>query len=178
MVDMATYQKHRSSVENGDILAFHGKSFFSKAIQWVSSSPYSHVSMLLWVKAYKTPRLMMVHAAYPEGVVLVHASRYLNQYKGEADLVRADHEMLRSDIPNYRGFLADWMMEQSGRRYDKIGVLRHVLPILKNKASEYYCSELVAGAYIALGAMGKDQAEARPDEIVDHPLFVDKIALS
>lgn len=174
MIDMLTYQNQRNQIISGDAIAFKGKGMLSRAIQRVSKSPYSHVALLIWVKFHEEQRLMLAHAVFPSGVVFVHASRYLQHYKGDADLLFADHRRLEKEVPDYQGRLADFAALQAGRKYGTSGVLSFILPFSKDKASEFFCSKLLAAAWQNIGQM--TDTDLRPDQIVEdryvYPLAV------
>lgn len=47
-----------------------------------------------------------------------------------------------------------WFLDHDGDHYDWMGVLRFVLPFVKQKTNEYFCSEAIAAA---LGAVNTDK---------------------
>ena len=118
---------------------------------------------------------MLAHAVYPAGVVFVHASTYLQNYRGRADIYHADHNALWQSDPEYAGRFADYLALQAGRRYDINGVLRFVLPFMKNSASAFFCSELAASVYRNIGLM--EETAISPGKFVSHELFIKKVLL-
>jgi len=175
MINMSTYYKFRPDIKNGDMAAFKGKGLFSKAIKWWTKSDYSHVAMFIWLEIGGEDRLMIAHAVYPTGVVFMWASQYFSRYKGDIDLYFADHIRLRQEVPVYQRKLAKFMGEQSGRGYDDSGVKGFVLKFFKQRASNYYCSELVASAWEELKQAST--SDLSPGAIAMHPIYLSHIQL-
>ena len=173
MADLMIYKKLRPGIQTGDMLAFRGKGFFSRAIQL--RSHYSHVAMLVWVTFYTERRLMIAHAVYPTGVVYVNASEYIKRYQGQIDLYTANHEWFEETASNYQGQIADFMAVNSGYGYDMGGVFKFVLPFFKNSASAYFCSEVARASVKSLGFDVK--VRVTPEEAVQPPLYVKRTTL-
>jgi len=56
---------------------------------------------------------------------------------------------------------------QEGKKYDYAGALKYVLPFLKDKVGQFYCSELLA--WLALNITRKSLVEDRPKDDNIHP---------
>lgn len=167
---MNTYNQIRSSIRTGDAAFFQGKGLGSSLISWWTRGPYTHVAMFLWVRFCDEDRLMIAHANYPEGVTLVHASQYFSSYNGKVSWASVDHSAAELFAPNHEKRLADWIAQQSGRKYDLNGVLHFVLPFLwKESASRWFCSELFAEDWRSLGF--DISKEVSPNQLVKWKMF-------
>ena len=97
-----------------------------KAIRVFTGSRYSHVELVLDGKCYSS--------SLRDGGV---RSKYINLHPDKWDVVGI----------NCREQLAyEWFRTHDGERYDWWGVWRFLLPLLPNKADQWFCSEAVAAA--------------------------------
>ncbi|MFN0199664.1 MAG: hypothetical protein ACKVT0_23160 [Planctomycetaceae bacterium] len=71
------YQDHRETIQNGDILLFIGKRWWSRVIRRWTVSPYSHVGIAHWIKSDGVERLTVIEALEGVGIVVNPLSQYL-----------------------------------------------------------------------------------------------------
>src|SRR5215211_3406336 len=74
------YPDVRNRIQDGDILLFRGKSWFSRLLRWGTRSPYSHSGILGWWNG----RLMVLEAV-PSGVMASRLSIVVQQYSGHVE---------------------------------------------------------------------------------------------
>ena len=87
------YSTIRNEIQDGDILLFRGKSWFSRLICWITRSPYSHSAILGWWNG----RLMVLEAV-STGVVASRMSLVVNKYSGQIELWTTDEELARFEV--------------------------------------------------------------------------------
>jgi hypothetical protein len=63
-------------IKNGDVLAFSGKWFFSKLIQFWTKDKISHVGLAIWISIEGTDILCVLEAMEGKGVRIVPLSSY------------------------------------------------------------------------------------------------------
>ena len=87
------YPTIRNEIQDGDILLFRGKSWFSRLICWITRSPYSHSAILGWWNGH-----LMVLEAVPTGVVASRMSLVVSRYSGQIGLWTTDEELARFEV--------------------------------------------------------------------------------
>jgi len=130
-----------------ELLYYHGKSWVSKAIQWQSRSPISHIAMRrddVTIEAW--------HKPLPFGKVQKNEGK-LSPFVLHTPGTRIDvFTVPRLDEPGgewIQGRAWSWALSQVGKKYDFRMVLRFVPRMSETKASadKWFCSELVTMAF-------------------------------
>lgn len=152
-IPILAYEEVRDQLRTGDIVFCSGTYLFSRAIQWVTRSVWSHVGVV-----YRDDNLLRIFVLESEtaiGVRLVPLSKYLRDYhgrnkpyKGRILIARImptpDDEQLKAVI--------SFGMDELTRPYDNWEIFRIAMRILfrrgrKNRDRKYICSELVYEAF-------------------------------
>ena len=137
------YADVRSGMQAGDVVLFRGSGLASRAIRWLTKSPYSHAALVFLFEG----RVYCLEAV-GSGVRLSLISEVLARYHGGID---------HFDVPGAsedqrRGALG-FAFQQLGKLYDKTGIWRFLLSIVTGRRRRvredqaWFCSELVAAAY-------------------------------
>lgn len=171
-MDTTVYEYLRPHIQSGDLFAFAGTGPLSWAIQWRTKSRYSHVALA--VRLHEgADRLFILHAIWRLGVVLLPASRYLSSYHGRAWWVALKPAHAPDGL---RAELLRLALLELGRPYDWRGVLRFVLPFVKQASGAYYCSELAAALRQKVGLA--DETQLSPAQIVAQPVNEEPVPLN
>ena len=160
-MDTTTYEEVRPRIQTGDLLAFAGAGPFSWLIQWRTKSRYSHVALAVRLTEGAN-RVFLLHAIWGLGVVLLPASRYLSSYRGQAWWVP-----LKEPAPGIRAEMLLQALLELGRPYDWRGVVRFVLPFVKQSNGAYFCSEIAAEIRRRVGLLRDTQLS--PAQVVEQP---------
>jgi hypothetical protein len=160
------YEDLRPEIQNGDVLLFSGTEKFSRAIQWATRSPWSHVGFVF--KLETIDRVMLLQDVTGAGAstvalsVLVNGSgKHQKPYKGRLLVARhADFAALvnRAKLREMSKFAVD----RFGSPYSPLEVVKIMLrigagwlnirmpPVLRPD-DEYICSEYAAACYARIG---------------------------
>ena len=167
------YANVRNRMRSGDVIAFGGKSRFSRAIKWCTRSPISHVAIL--VQAVMVGResgdghLNMVAESSTGGVAIRRLSATLDKYDGDVWwLPLSDNTRVRMDLAK----LHEFILTHEGKPYDDWQCLMQ--PLMENREdfSSFFCSELVGGALECGGVIGEVNAsEVRPIDVCRWALY-------
>lgn len=162
------YAELRRELRSGDLLLCSGTGMFSRMIQAVSESVWSHVAFVMRLDAID--RVMVLESLEPIGVRTVPLRKYLedydshgNPYPGRLAVVRHADFAERADQEALRR-LGKFAVDLFGYPYDKdeiakiaarivaskIGFTRRVRQAVK-RDREYICSEYVWECYKSLG---------------------------
>ena len=152
-ISLLDYGQIRAQLRTGDIVFCSGTYFFSRTIQWITKSVWSHVGII-----YRDDNLQRIFVLESEtviGVRLAPLSKYLHDYHGRnkpykgriviARLTPApDDEKLKTAI--------SFGMDELTRPYDNWEICRIAMRILfrrgrKVRDRKYICSELVYEAF-------------------------------
>ncbi|WP_291993991.1 YiiX/YebB-like N1pC/P60 family cysteine hydrolase [Candidatus Accumulibacter sp. ACC003] len=152
-IPILAYEHARQQLRTGDIVFCSGSYFFSRTIQWVTRSVWSHVGMIY--RDDNLQRIFVLESETAIGVRLVPLSKYVRDYhgrnkpyKGRIVIGRVtpepDTEKLKTAI--------SFGMDELTRPYDNWEILRIAMRILfrrgrKNRDRKYICSELVYEAF-------------------------------
>lgn len=158
------YNQIRSEIQDGDVLLCSGNGWFSKAIQSVTKSPWSHVGFVYWW--HEMDRLMVMESVETIGVRTVPFSRYLNNYDGKGKPYPGGFILIRHDDFTARFTdarkkkLGQFAASRLGYKYDndeiaKISarIMASYIPGFKSSKKElshdeeYICSEFVHRCY-------------------------------
>lgn len=164
-MDIVRYEGLREKFQTGDLLAFEGRGLVSWLIQWRTHSRYSHVALIVRLTE-GADRVFLLHALMLHGVVLIPASRYLAKYHGEVEWVGLKPSVIEAHPGLRQALLTDALLEL-GKPYDWRGVLRFVLPWVKQQNGAYFCSELSADLRKRHGLGGDVQLS--PAQMVEQP---------
>ena len=122
----------REWVRQMKILAYRGKSLISKAIQWQTRSPYSHV-------AIEHDNLWVTEAWHVGGVAFSPDYRALHSGGTKVDVFGID---IKFDQRAAEDFLA----KQIGKKYDFSAIARFISRRDEPADDKWFCSELVLAA--------------------------------
>lgn len=114
------------------ILAYRGRGLISKAIQWQTRSPYSHVAIEL-------PNGLVIEAWHKGGVSQSPSYRTLHTGGTKVDVFGID---IKFDLHRVERFLT----EQIGKKYDFNAVARFISRRDEPADDKWFCSELVLAA--------------------------------
>ena len=143
------YGECRDSIKNGDIVLFRGRSWISRAIRWMTNSPYSHAGVVAW-----WDDRVLVLEAVGKGIVATRLSHVVHHYDGQCELWSTDGELARTEVIRAAQLLL-------GRSYSSSKVLallrrlvlrsraRAVDPVIAPDA--FVCSEFVSRVWRAGG---------------------------
>ncbi len=186
----ALYQDVRPKMKAGDVIAFSGKGNFSEIIKWVTRAGVSHVGVILQSKLLidGDPQSGMFNQIIEStslngfsGVAISRLSDRLDTYGGEIWWLPLRQDVHAAmDKKKYYDFL----IHQERKEYDMPQAVKSALDPLDNvpilgKAtqnvedfSRFFCSELVAAALEAAGAISHINAsEVTPIDLCSFSLF-------
>lgn len=161
------YKNIRSTIEDGDILLCSGNGWFSKSIQSVTNSPWSHVGFLYWW--HEMDRLMVMESVESIGVRTVPLSSYFKDYDTDGNPYPGGFVVIRHDDFNAKfnklrkEKLGQFAASRLGYSYDNDEIAKIAARILasvigfratKKELShdeEYICSEFVHRCYKEVG---------------------------
>lgn len=164
---MATYSEIRDQLGTGDVVLFSGKGGISNLIKNFTRSKWSHVGMvlcipesdmvLLWESTTLSNIADLDTHRITKGVQLVPFSQRLQRYEGTAAVrqLAVNRKQLNLDG------LSTFRSEMKGRPYEKseAELFKAAYDGWGGKNEEdfssLFCSELVAGAYQAMGLLPK-----------------------
>lgn len=162
-----TYFQVRDIMHPGDVIAFGGKGRFSSAIKTITGAAVSHVGVIRQVKCRDGSRPGAFFNEIIESTTLTddfagvgtrRLSDVLQIYDGEAWWLPLAQEIRAAmDLQKYLTFL----YQAEGRSYDYKQALQSGLDLLdrlgltraEEDFTKFFCSELVAGALEAAGAI-------------------------
>lgn len=164
------YGQVRAGIQNGDIVLFRGKALVSRAICWLTRSPYSHAGIVGWWNSH-----LMVLEAVGRGVVATRLSFIVDRYPGAAELWTTDRELVRAEVVREAQVLL-------GRSYSMLKIfanMRRLMFGLGRHAGDpdrppegFICSEFVSRTWRKGGLDLKDgvpDAFTRPSDIASSP---------
>jgi uncharacterized protein YycO len=148
-----------------------GGGLFSRAIRWFTRSRYSHVSVWFW------------DAHDPHGGTVWEAIEGTGVRVVPADGYRAARQDGRIRLYALREPLTAWQQRElhlvfareEGAKYDWLGVFRFVSRRRHAHNSRWFCSELVAHAFHAIGRPLLERTEAwevQPGDIPRSPVLI------
>lgn len=135
-------------VQTGDILLFRSKSIFAKAQRAITRNQYDHVALLLKLP----PNLAFLEATKESGVSLVLWEEFLEK-NWHLLYSRLIYRKLKS--PDIEPDLISFICRSRGKKFNNS--LKKILT--KGKTNEeigYFCSELVASAFIEAKILPED----------------------
>jgi hypothetical protein len=169
------YEEIRSTIKNGDVLLYRGRSLPSRVIQWITHSRYSHAGLAAWWNG----RLMVMEAV-GKGVVVTPLSANVRSYHGEVEWFTCVEDIPDAD----RQRMIEFAQQELGKEYARWKAIRLGLRILFQKdrkqrdklrrERQLFCSHYVAQAYNAVGKDLKKGVSDRfmsPADVAGSPLL-------
>lgn len=159
------YAAVRAAVRTGDLLICSGDQMFSRVIQWATSSPWSHIAMV--VRLDELGRVMVMEAVQKIGVRVVPLSRWITDFQphdkpfnGKVMVCR--HDALADATPEQFHRMSGFATDQLGCPFDAgelvkiavrigLGAFGVRLPRMIQPGGEYFCSEYLDECYQRLG---------------------------
>ncbi len=181
------YNEIRSKLKTGDMVLFSGKGIVSNFIKVFTSSPYSHVGMvvkihewdmvLLWESTTLSKIKDIRSGTVRQGVQLVPLSERVKSYQGTMGVrfLNIQRTYLMDEA------LAKLRREVSGRPYEenKLELFKSAYDFFGGKNEEdlssLFCSEMVAEGYQRMGLLeeppkGLPSNEYTPANLADYSL--------
>jgi hypothetical protein len=185
---LSEYEKYRTQMKSGDVIAFAGNGNFSKLIKWATRSNYSHIgmvleldlgggfgkSMLLVESTLLTDLANFDNKPAIRGVQMQWLSKRLQMYNGEAWWIP-----LKQPLPEYNlRKMQAWLRQTYNKHtpYDETQIMGVAIEIfadfkLENKEdfSRLFCSELVTKALKVAGVVSEsvNASEQTPQDVVN-----------
>jgi hypothetical protein len=151
------YEKVRPYLQTGDIVFCSGNYLFSRIIQRLTKSTWSHVAVIY--KDEQLGRVLVLEAEARVGIRLIPLSVYLKNYndtkrpyKGKMVIAKTKVAVEKDNLNKGISFGLD----ELSRPYDNWEIIRIFLRILFKKGKRernrsYICSELVRDIYVKAG---------------------------
>ncbi|MFM9910161.1 MAG: YiiX/YebB-like N1pC/P60 family cysteine hydrolase, partial [Chitinophagaceae bacterium] len=162
----------RPFLKTGDIVFCSGGYFFSKIIQSLTKSTWSHCGIIY--KDAELERVLILESETLIGVRLIPVTKYLKDYKekrrpykGKMIIATFEEGPVKIDIK--RGI--SYGLDQLAQPYDNWEIFRILLRILfkrgkKERNRNYICSELVRDIYTKSGiTIQLNNSYISPDDI-------------
>ncbi|HLK30544.1 MAG TPA: YiiX/YebB-like N1pC/P60 family cysteine hydrolase [Puia sp.] len=171
-VSLANYNEVRSILKTGDILFCSGDYLFSRIIQRLTKSTWSHTAIIY--KDETLGRVLVLEAEPSVGIRLIPLSKYLTDYNGTKKPYkgRIFDNKLKTELDKEhfsRGI--SFGLDELTRPYDGHEIIRIFFRIVfrmgkRQKNRAYTCSELVHSMYSKAGVDFKfHDSYISPDDI-------------
>lgn len=166
------YEKIRDYLKTGDIVFCSGNYFFSRIIQRLTKSTWSHVAVVY--KDEQLGRVLLLEAEPFVGIRLIPLSKYLSDYKGKKRPYKGSILITKLNVEVAPEALKKGIcfgLDELTRPYDNREIFRIMLRILFKKGKRernrnYICSELVRDVYAKAGViMQLKDSYISPDNI-------------
>ena len=182
----ADYDKIRSNIKVGDIIAFSGKDFFSEIIKFGTKSKVSHVGIIYQSTipngTSNNYYNLMIEAVAEDGVRIVNLSQRLQQSKDSTVWWLPLRDKIRNDLKVEE--MLTWLLRAEHKPYDLPQAIASAIDlfdqlpggITRNIESfeRFFCSELAAGAFEKGGIIKKINAsEVTPIDLCMFDLYKD-----
>ncbi|CAG9331344.1 unnamed protein product [Blepharisma stoltei] len=158
--DRVSEEQFRYQACTGDLILFKGKSVAAKLQRSVLRGRYDHVALLL---CYSSGDIAILEATEDNGVSIVHWDDFLRYgwYKLYKRIAFRKLTMDRSEETLLK--LENFIEHTKGKKYKisykkVFGIDQHRQP---GDEDNYFCSELIASAYKALGILNQNIASSR-----------------
>jgi Permuted papain-like amidase enzyme, YaeF/YiiX, C92 family len=158
-IPVIQYDKIRDFVKTGDIVFCSGGYLFSKIIQRLTKSTWSHVAVVY--KDEELGRVLLLEAEPFVGIRLIPLSKYLRDYKGKKRPYKGKIFICKMTVAIEklsfnRGI--SFGLDELTRPYDNWEIFRIMLRILfkagkRERNRSYICSELVRDVYAKAGVI-------------------------
>lgn len=166
------YKNIRQYLKTGDIVFCSGTYLFSKAIQRLTKSTWSHVAVIY--KDEELGRILVLEAEPRIGIRLIPLSSYLRDYSYTRRPYKGKIFITKLSVPVEKEKFnkgISFGLDELTRPYDNWEIVRIFLRILfkigkKEKNRSYICSELVQAIYAKAGIFFKlEDSYVSPDTI-------------
>ena len=133
--------RFQTSASTGDILLFQAKNMGAKIQRGIAGSSYDHIAMLL---CYSSGKIAVFEATAANGVALVDWGEFYNQnwINRSAFLLNDLEKFINSTKGKSFGFSAKKVILKNNKK--------------AGTENDYFCSELIASAYKAIGILSYD----------------------
>ena len=160
IAEESTYEEIRARLKTGDLVLFSGRGALSRGIKRVTRSMWSHVGMVLYlleedgVWLWESTKLSTlkdhISGRRREGVQLVPLSQRLREYRGTVAIRLLDRPPTDDEYDRFNAFRRLVSRRPYERSYWEL--LRAAFGWnVKEDASSFFCSELVAESYQSFG---------------------------
>lgn len=158
-IPVIQYDKIRDFVKTGDIVFCSGGYLFSKIIQRLTKSTWSHVAVVY--KDEELGRVLLLEAEPFVGIRLIPLSKYLRDYKGKKRPYKGKIFICKMAVtvekPSFNKGIS-FGLDELTRPYDNWEIFRIMLRILfkagkRERNRSYICSELVRDVYAKAGVI-------------------------
>jgi hypothetical protein len=171
------YQEVRRILRAGDLIAFGGNGFVSRAIKFFTRSPVSHVGVIQ--EGFDVRRRVLVCESTQlggfSGVVSNPFSERLEAYPGNVWWLPL-RDSIAAKIP--LGEFFAFLQSQVGKKYDSRSVAHFAFDVLHlwaqaENVSRLFCSELVALSWKQFGVLPVwiNSSEVRPVDLCRFNLY-------
>jgi hypothetical protein len=167
------YKQIRDTLVTGDLVFCSGGYFFSKIIQGLTKSTWSHAGIIY--KDVELNRVLILESETLIGVRLIPVSKYLRDYKETGKAYKGKMLIAKMDIPeNVTIDLKKGIshgLDQLAQPYDNWEIFRILLRILfkvgkKERNRSFICSELVRDIFVKSGMKIKmNDSYISPDDM-------------
>ncbi len=163
-VSQVPYRQLRAKIESGDLLLCSGSAVFSKLIQKVTRSVWSHVGFV--IRLDSIDRVMVLESVESVGVRTIPLSHYARNYDAKGNkypgrLLIARDKRFKNVEPARLNKMSQFAVDLFGYPYDKDEILRIAKRIGQSflgfsaaevkRDREYICSEYAWECYNAMG---------------------------
>jgi hypothetical protein len=152
-IKVTDYATIRDQLQTGDLVFCSGNYFFSKIIQGLTKSGWSHVGVIY--KDKELDRILLLESEVLIGVRLIPLSKYLKNYKDtkkpyKGNMIIAKLSEPPTPINLNKGI--SFGLDELCRPYDNYEIFRILIRMLfkitkREKNKLYICSELVRDIY-------------------------------
>lgn len=158
-IPVIQYDKIRDFVKTGDIVFCSGGYLFSKIIQRLTKSTWSHVAVVY--KDEELGRVLLLEAEPFVGIRLIPLSKYLRDYKGKKRPYKGKIFICKMTVAVEKPIFnkgISFGLDELTRPYDNWEIFRIMLRILfkagkRERNRSYICSELVRDVYAKAGVI-------------------------
>ncbi len=158
-IPVIQYDKIRDFVKTGDIVFCSGGYLFSKIIQRLTKSTWSHVGVVY--KDEELGRVLLLEAEPFVGIRLIPLSKYLRDYKGKKRPYKGKIFICKMTVAVEKPIFnkgISFGLDELTRPYDNWEIFRIMLRILfkagkRERNRSYICSELVRDIYAKAGVL-------------------------
>jgi len=187
------YEKVRSQMKTGDLIAFSGKSRISNIIKAGTNSDISHVGMVFETDVMGDGRVEIIESTslvdLPDahtgevikGVQRQMLSQRMDMYKGQVYWQPLNVKLgIAEQARMFSWLYCKWA---SNTKYDGVGAIVAGVDIVdiinEPDFSTLFCSEMVAEGYRLAGLLPKDYnaSEATPADVVKYSFLGDRVQI-
>lgn len=156
-IPVKVYHDIRPSLKTGDIVFCSGNYFFSRIIQSLTKSTWSHCGVIY--RDMELDRVLILESETMVGVRLIPVTKYLRDYKEKRRPYRGKIIVASLDLPITKPDIKPGIsfgLDQLAQPYDNWEIFRILLRILFKKGKRernrnFICSELVRDIYRKAG---------------------------